>query len=80
LLQALNIADGEITDEGLRYLSRQKSLEILILDGAGITDTGLTYLEGLSSLKILNLRGTKVTEQGMEKLKEKIPPLQYQLR
>ena len=69
----------EITDKGVQYLGKIKSLKSLLIKKADITDEGLIYLEDLNSLEYLSLTETKVTEEGLIKLKERIPALEYHL-
>jgi Leucine-rich repeat (LRR) protein len=76
-LKRLDIRRVDISDDGFRNLSKQRSLEKIYLDSPGITNAGLTYFEVLNSLKYIELFDTKITEQGLEKLKNKIPELEY---
>ena len=69
----------DITNEGLKHLTKLKSLESLYLRHAKITDDGLKNLEGLSSLNWLVLQGCKVTEEGLMELKKKLPALRWLL-
>ena len=67
----------DVTDVGLEYISKLKSLERLTLRGARITDEGLQQLSRIPTLKYLRLPGCKVTEQGLQRLKKKLPALQW---
>jgi internalin A len=69
----------DVTDEGLGYLSKLKSLEHLTLHGAKITNDGLQQLGNLDSLKWMDLQGCDVTEEGMQRLKKKLPALRWYL-
>jgi Leucine-rich repeat (LRR) protein len=69
----------DVTDKGLEYISKLKSLESLSLRGAKITDEGLQQLSGIPGLKWLNLQGCDVTEQGLQRLKKKLPALRSYL-
>ena len=69
----------DVTDRGLGYLCKLKSLERLTLRGAKITDEGLQQLSQISTLEHLDLAGCKVTEQGLQRLKKKLPALQWHL-
>lgn len=69
----------DISDEGLGYLSKLKSLERLTLHGAKITDEGLQQLSEISTLKWMDLQGCNVTEQGLQRLKKKLPALRWYL-
>jgi Leucine-rich repeat (LRR) protein len=68
-----------ITDKGLEYISKLKSLESLSLRGAKITDEGLQKLSEIPRLKWLDLQGCNVTEQGLKRLKKKLPALSWYL-
>jgi len=67
----------DITDEGLGYISKLKSLERLTLHGAKITDEGLQQLSKIPKLKWMDLQGCNVTEQGLQRLKKKLPVLRW---
>ena len=69
----------DITDKGLEYISKLKSLESLSLIGVKITDKGLEHLEKLTSLKWISLQACGVSEQDMQPLKEKLPALKWSL-
>lgn len=64
-LQALNIGAGPLTDEGLRALSKHKSLRHLHIESTKVTDDGLRGLTGLE-LRTLNLGRTAVTDDGLK--------------
>ena len=69
----------DVTDEGLGYLSKLKSLEHLTLHGAKITDEGIQQLSGIPGLKRMDLQGCNVTEEGLQRLKKKLPALHWYL-
>ncbi|UCC99590.1 MAG: redoxin domain-containing protein, partial [Phycisphaerales bacterium] len=73
------ISSLDITDKGLGYMSRLKSLEHLSLSGAEITDEGLLQLSEIPTLRWMDLQGCGVTEQGLQELKKKLPALRWYL-
>ncbi|HUT47000.1 MAG TPA: hypothetical protein VMX36_11990 [Sedimentisphaerales bacterium] len=73
------ISSLNVTDEGLEYLSKLKSLERLTLRGAKITDEGLQQLSEIPTLKWMDLQGCNVTEQGLQRLRKKLPSLRWYL-
>ena len=58
----------ELTDEGVRHLSRLPALKHLDVSGTAITDRGLQILRGLSVLETLSLAGTHITDEGLAHL------------
>jgi Leucine-rich repeat (LRR) protein len=73
------ISSLDVTDKGLGYLSKLKSLERLSLHGAKITDDGLQQLGNLNSLKWMDLQGCNVTEEGLLRLRKKLSALRWYL-
>ncbi|MGB2862833.1 MAG: hypothetical protein WBC05_05855 [Sedimentisphaerales bacterium] len=67
----------DVTDDGLRYLSKLKSLEQLSLRGAKITDEGIQQLSEIQTLKYMYIQDCNVTEQGLLRLKKKLPALRW---
>ena len=67
----------DVTDIGLGYISKLKSLERLSLRGAKITDEGLQQLSELRGLKWISLQGCNVNEQSLQRLKKKLPALRW---
>lgn len=63
-LAVLQMANGDVTDETLKFLARLTRLEELDLSTARITDAGLPLLAELPALKSLRLRETGITEAG----------------
>jgi hypothetical protein len=57
-----------VTDAGVRHLSRLSRLRHLDLSGTGITDHGLDVLRALPELESVSLAWTKVTDAGVEHL------------
>ena len=68
-----------VTDKGLHYISKLKSLEQLNLRGAKITDEGLQQLSKIHGLNWISLQGCNVPEQSLQRLKKKLPGLQWDL-
>ncbi len=73
------ISSLNVTDSGLRCLSKLKSLEHLTLRGAKITDEGIQQLSQISTLEHLDLVGCDVTEDGLQRLKKKLPAIRWRL-
>ena len=69
----------DVTDKGLEYISKLKSLEQLSLIGAKITDEGIQQLSEIPELKWISLQGCNVTEEGLQRLKKKLPALRWNL-
>lgn len=68
-----------ITDKSLRYISKLKALEVLLLTGAKITKDGFQYLAGLPELKYVGFDRSEVSEKDLQWLKKKLPGLQWDL-
>src|SRR5665213_1516919 len=64
----LNLANTNVTDEGLKSLEGMKNLHRLHLEKTTVSDAGLSHLKGLTSLEYLNLYSTGVTDGGLENL------------
>lgn len=67
-LEALNLADTAIDDEGLSHVAGCKRLKELDLSRTKITDRGLLRVAQLDLLEKLDLSGTKATNAGLKKL------------
>lgn len=67
-LTSLNLAQGNVSDAGLKEVAKLTQLTILNLDGSPITDAGLAELKTLRSLDKLSLVGTKITEKAVPTL------------
>jgi Leucine-rich repeat (LRR) protein len=55
----------DLTDDGLRYIGRIRSLKSLTLSGIAVSDDGLLHLTGLRNLEELIVSGTRITDWGM---------------
>jgi hypothetical protein len=60
----LQMANPDVTDETLEYLSGMKALRELDLSNTRVTDRGLKILRDLPALSVLRLKNTKITDQG----------------
>jgi hypothetical protein len=69
----MDLAETDVTDDGLRLLSRIRNVESVYLYCNPITDAGLANLEPLRSLKTLDLFETNVTEEGVARFKRSVP-------
>ena len=63
----------QITDTGLKELTKLQKLENLNLGSTKITDEGLKDVAKLQKLKDLHLDNTKVTKAGVAKLQQALP-------
>ena len=69
----LSLSNTQVTDVGLRHLTRLTNLEELYIANTQISDTGLEHLKGLTNLGLLDLYGTQVTDEGVQKFKQVLP-------
>jgi len=60
----LDLQNSSISDDGVRYLGRMRSLRILDLEQTRITGATFKYLSGLVNLEELDLRDTDVGDDG----------------
>ncbi|MBT6157041.1 MAG: protein kinase [Planctomycetaceae bacterium] len=70
--QVVDIAllkNGEVDDDGLKFLIGLDKLLVLRLSETNVTDEGIACLGGLTSLPVLDLSYTKVTDAGLKHLK-----------
>lgn len=67
-LKWLILTETDITDDGLRALSRVPELWALTLADTRVGDPGLQHLVGLRNLQYLSLEGTKITDDGLRHL------------
>jgi hypothetical protein len=74
-LRSINLADTDVTDEGLRVLeSKADGLQSLELSRTKVTDAGLAHLGVLTRLRSLVLVDcANVSEGGVAKLQELLP-------
>jgi hypothetical protein len=61
------MANPDVTDQTLEYLTGDRRLRELDLNDTQITDHGLAVLAVLPALEILRLKGTKITDEGFRK-------------
>jgi hypothetical protein len=64
-LKELDLADAEVTDEGLARLSSLVGLRRLNLRNTLVSDAGLVSLKGLTRLQELDLSATEVSDAGL---------------
>ena len=73
-VEELSLEETNITDEGLKELTKLKKLTELILFGCKqITDAGLKELARLTHLDVLWVSETRVTKAGVVKLQKALP-------
>ena len=68
-LGELWMGSSDITDNGLRHLTRCSQLRKFSAASTDITDRGLIFLGKLKSLRYLDLANTQLTNDGLEHLK-----------
>lgn len=64
-LEAVSLADSQITDAALGHLAKLTNLEDVILCNTQISDDGVRRLASLPNLKYLILSDTKITDASM---------------
>ena len=64
-LSELDLANTQITAEGLKHISNANNLTKLSLANTSLDDAALKQIEGLTNLMSLNLYNTKVTDAGL---------------
>ena len=64
----LDLSFSQITNRGLKELTRVENLRSLNLGGTQITDTDLKHVGSLESLRSLNLASTPITDDGLKYL------------
>ena len=64
----LNLANSNLTVEGLSLLNQFPRLTRLNLERSSINDTGLLHISGFANLYYLNLYGTEITDAGLSAL------------
>ncbi|HYV36966.1 MAG TPA: hypothetical protein VE988_14765 [Gemmataceae bacterium] len=75
-IRRLNLANTQLTDNGIVHLRHLIGLSHLNLTGTKVTDSAVVELEGHSTLEWLKIGGTGITETGRDRLKGKIPAVQ----
>lgn len=75
-LKSIEIANGDLTDAGLKQLSHLARLEFANIKG-NFTDEGLLHLAKLERLRHLWVNSPNVTDAGLLELARKLPSLQY---
>lgn len=72
----LQMANPDVDDRTLEYLSGMTKLRELDLNDSQVTDAGLESLKTLSSLQSLKLKNTKITDQGFKRYLDSSDTLQ----
>lgn len=72
----LRMANSDVDDITLRYLTDLSNLRVLDLNDSQVTDQGLKILAGLPKLKTIRLRNTKITDMGFRDYLVPMPNLQ----
>ncbi len=67
-LRIVNLADTDISDDGIEALLDHPELRVLILDGTRITSEGASRLAQLPNLKKVSLNHTSVSDEAISKL------------
>lgn len=62
-----------ITNKGIEYIARIRSLESLYLTGNPITDDSIHELKKMKQLKDLYLEKTKISEKGIRRIQQALP-------
>ncbi|TWU60370.1 Leucine Rich repeats (2 copies) [Rubripirellula tenax] len=71
----LQMANADVTDQTLGYLSSMANLRELDLNDSSVTDGGMAELSKLTGLQTLRLRATKITDEGLERHLSRLPDL-----
>ena len=69
----LDLSRTGVTNAGLPYLKKLRSLQTLVLTDTAVTDSGEAELAQLKGLKTLDLIGTHITDDGLVQLKAALP-------
>jgi hypothetical protein len=64
----VDLGGTEISDDGLKHLSRLQSLNSLSLNFTGVSDDGLKHVSSLPNLELLQLNETAISNEGLEHL------------
>ncbi|QDU79142.1 Leucine Rich repeats (2 copies) [Polystyrenella longa] len=65
-----HLANSEVTDDSMPYITEMSELKSLYLDGAEVTDAAIPYIAQLDELEELSLCATKITGVGLSLFKE----------
>lgn len=71
----LQMANGDVTDDTLRYLGSLQNLRELDLSDTKVTDAGLERLKENTKLESLRLARTGVSDAGFDSVLDKLPAL-----
>jgi len=74
-LTALDLADTELTDEGMAHVAKLTKLARLSLFYCNITNSGLRHLSRLSNLEVLNLDSRDISDDGLKHLPKNLKAL-----
>ena len=69
-LKYLNLRDTQLTDNGLRHLSKLQNLTWLAIGAPGVTGQGLAPIKNLSRLRLLTFWNSALTDAACEHLRE----------
>lgn len=67
-IEMVSLSGTRVTDEGLRFLTGCRDLQLLECSGIPITDDGLKHIAQMQHLNSLSLDGTQVTDKGIQQL------------
>jgi hypothetical protein len=73
--RVLQMANADVDDSVLSYISGMTALRDLDLNDTSISDRGLKSLEKMNDLETLRLRNTKITDAGFREMIEWLPAL-----
>jgi internalin A len=72
-LQKVSMANTNVTDSALHFLTMTTQLRELNLSNTGITDASVPLLTRLYRLEILNVAGTQITPEAIAELQQALP-------
>lgn len=64
----LELSGTMVTDEGVRLLSKSRSLTEVSLDGTEISDEAITHLSKMTQLRQLSVQATRLTDKSVDLL------------
>lgn len=68
-LKRINLADSQISDEGLALIAKHApQLELLRIGSPNITDAGMAHVAEMKKLRFLHLIGVPITDAGLKPL------------